>query len=263
MSLAEEQVLVDSANLTIIFMGVGLLAGMFSRRYPDWIPATRLGRVSVAAFGRMELGIAVGLIFFLYLVIRHPDPLRPLSNSVFVALGLSSYFVSRNCDLLDLFGLRDLNWRRLGWQAGVATVVITLVIMGIHQGWVNWLTQLVGRPDLQEKIKELQDIKDWGARLGFFFSACVLAPVAEEMVFRGFLYPTLKRFAHPLIAATVVAGMFAVIHLSLTALFPLFILSLLLTLSYEWTGSLLVPILVHAGFNLTNIIITLYLPHGA
>jgi len=262
MSPAEEHLLVDSANLSIIFMGVGLLAGMVVRRYPNLVPSTPVGRVSVAAFDRIELGIAVGMIFFLYLVVRHPDPLRPLSNSIFLALGLSSYFVSRNCDLLEIFGLHVGNWRRLAWQAAAATVVITVVTMAIHQGWMEWLTHLVGQPDLQEKVKELLETKDWALRIGFFFSACVLAPVSEEMVFRGFLYPALKRFSHPFVAATVVAGMFAVIHLSLSALLPLFILALLLTLAYEWTGSLAAPILVHAGFNLTNVIITLCTNHG-
>jgi membrane protease YdiL (CAAX protease family) len=138
-----------------------------------------------------------------------------------------------------------------------------VITLGVHQGWLDWLTKLMDdKPDIQDKVKELQDIKDWGGRLSFMFTACVLAPVAEEMVFRGFLYPALKRFAHPWIAATVVAAMFAVIHLSLGALLPLFVLSLLLTLSYEWTGSLAVPVFVHAAFNLTNVILTLWGPHA-
>ncbi len=257
MSLAEEQLLVDCANLTIIFMGVGLLAGMILRRYPDLVPATPVGRVPVTEFALPELTIAVGMMFLLYFVVRHPGPLRPLSNSVFLGLGLASYFVSRRCDLVELFGLQPADTRRLGRQTAVAMVGITVVTMAIHQGWMLWLTNLVGKPELQDKVKELLETKDWVARIGFFLSACVLAPVSEEVVFRGFLYPALKRYSQPWIAATAVAGIFAVIHLSLSALLPLFVMALLLTLAYEWTGSLWVPILVHAGFNLTNIVITL------
>ena len=257
MTLAEEQLLVDCANLTLIFMGIGLLAGMVLRRRPDLVAPAAPGRVSVSEFGLAELTIAVGLMFFFYLVVRHPGPLRAMSNSVFLGLGLSSYFISRRCDLVTLFGLAPVDWRRLGWQAAVSLVGITVVTMGLHQGWMNWLTNLVGRPELQDKVKELLQTKDWAGRAGFFFSACVLAPVSEEMVFRGFLYPALKRFSRPMVAATAVAGAFAVIHLSLGALLPLFVMALLLTLVYEWSGSLWVPILVHAGFNLTNIILTL------
>lgn len=261
MSLAEEQLLVDSANLSIIFMGVGLLAGMIARRYPHLIPAGPSGRVSVAEFGRVELGIAVGVIFLLYLIVRHPGPLRPFSNSVFLGLGLGSYLVSRKCDLVDLFGLEPRNWPRLRWQVALSTVGITILVLLIHQGWVSWLTHLTGKPELQDKVKELLVTNSWMGRLGFLFTACVLAPVSEEVVFRGFLYPALKRYSQPLIAATVVAGMFAVIHLSLGALFPLFVLSLLLVWTYEWTGSLWAPIVVHAGFNFTNVMLTI-IPSG-
>jgi membrane protease YdiL (CAAX protease family) len=257
MTLAEEQLLVDGANLTLIFLGLGLLAGRILRLHPHLVPSPVPGRVAVAEFGRAELAIAVGLMFFLYLVVRHPAPLRPMSNSVFVGLGLSSYFISRRCDLVEMFGLVPGDWRRVGWQCLVAWAGITVVTMAVHQGWMYWLTNLVGRPELQDKVKELLQTKGGAGRASFLFSACVLAPVSEEMVFRGFLYPALKRFSRPMVAATAVAGAFAVIHLSLGALLPLFVMALLLTAAYEWSGSLWVPIAVHAGFNLTNIVITL------
>jgi membrane protease YdiL (CAAX protease family) len=260
MAPAAEQVLMDAANLSILVLGVGLLAGRLARQVPGWLPAALPGRVSVAPFHRVELGLAVGLVFLFYLVVRHPAALAPLGNSVYLAVMIGSYLLARRVDMAEAFGLRDLSARRIAWQSSLAFVVITAVTLAIHVGWSHWLTALVGKPDSQDRIRELRENSDLGFRLLLGFSACVLAPLSEEVLFRGFLYPALKRPLQPVLAAVVVAGIFAAIHLNLAALLPLFVLGLLLTLAYEWSGSLLVPVIVHSAFNLTNIVITVASP---
>jgi len=260
---AEEQILLDAANLSILVLGVGLLAGRIARRFPGLIPSALPGQVSVAPFHRVELGIAVGLVFLFYLVVRHPAALGTLGNSVYLAAMVGSYLMARQVDLQTLFGLRDLSPRRIAVQSALAFAVITSVTLAVHLGWSHWLTALVGKPESQDRIRELRENTDPGFRLVLFFSACVLAPISEEILFRGFLYPALKRSLQPFLAAFVVAGIFAAIHLNLAALLPLFVLSLLLTLAYEWSGSLLVPVIVHSAFNLANILITIVTPSSA
>ena len=79
--------------------------------------------------------------------------------------------------------------------------------------------------------------------------ALVLAPVFEETLFRGFAYPALKRWLGPGISALIVSLVFALLHMSLLAFVPLVVLGLVLVVAYEATGSLLVPIFIHSGFN--------------
>ena len=56
----------------------------------------------------------------------------------------------------------------------------------------------------------------------------------------------------------IVAGaLFAAVHMKLPALFPLWILAIILTLSYELSGSLWVPIGIHAGFNTFSVVVML------
>jgi membrane protease YdiL (CAAX protease family) len=93
------------------------------------------------------------------------------------------------------------------------------------------------------------------------FMAVVVAPVAEETIFRGYLYGVLKRYAGGVVAALITAGMFAAMHGSLSALPPLFVLALCLTLAYEATGSLLVNIFMHSMFNLGNLLLMLWSMH--
>jgi membrane protease YdiL (CAAX protease family) len=86
----------------------------------------------------------------------------------------------------------------------------------------------------------------------------VVAPAAEETIFRGYLYGVLKRYTGGLAAAVLSAALFAAMHLSLSSLPALFILALCFTLAYEATGSLLVNIFMHAFFNLWNFLVVLW-----
>jgi membrane protease YdiL (CAAX protease family) len=86
------------------------------------------------------------------------------------------------------------------------------------------------------------------------FLAVIVAPLTEELFFRGILYRTLKSLlgAGPAILVTSLA--FGLAHLNLLAFGPLFALSVFLIISYEKTGNLAVPILYHAMFNLLMVI---------
>ncbi len=88
--------------------------------------------------------------------------------------------------------------------------------------------------------------------------AITVAPVFEEFVFRGFAYPALKQRWGTWRALALVSAAFAAIHLHVPSLGPLFALAVGLGLSYEFTGSLLAPITMHALFNATNVGMLLY-----
>jgi membrane protease YdiL (CAAX protease family) len=88
--------------------------------------------------------------------------------------------------------------------------------------------------------------------------AVAVAPVFEEFFFRGFAYPALKQRWGTWRALVIVSAAFAAIHLHVPSLGPLFALAIGLGLSYEFTGSLLAPITVHALFNTVNVGMLLY-----
>ena len=56
------------------------------------------------------------------------------------------------------------------------------------------------------------------------------------------------------LAALLTSALFALVHVNLASLPALFYLALCLTLAYEWTGSLLVPITMHALFNTVSLV---------
>lgn len=109
-------------------------------------------------------------------------------------------------------------------------------------------------PDLQPAIQTLQVSQTLGRRIFTAISAIVLAPMAEEVLFRGILYATVKEMGHPRMALFGTSIVFAAIHGSWVTLLPLTFFALVLTLLYERTRSLLAPIVAHASFNAVNLV---------
>jgi len=64
----------------------------------------------------------------------------------------------------------------------------------------------------------------------------------------------LKRFAGALPALVFSALLFSSIHMHIPSLLPLFLLGCVLTLAYELSGSLLVPMAMHAIFNTLTLV---------
>jgi membrane protease YdiL (CAAX protease family) len=100
---------------------------------------------------------------------------------------------------------------------------------------VNWLN---AKQDPQAVIT-LVERSTSAQRVPLFLAAMIAAPIAEELVFRGYLYSTAKRFLGGIPALVLTGSVFAVVHANIPSLLPLFLLACCLTLAYETTGNLL------------------------
>jgi membrane protease YdiL (CAAX protease family) len=108
------------------------------------------------------------------------------------------------------------------------------------------------KPEEQPAIQTLRIATSWFDRLALGIVTILLAPVAEEMLFRGVLYPWIKQAGFPRLALWGTSMAFAAIHGKLVVFLPLMVLALLLTALYEKTNNLLAPITAHASFNAVN-----------
>ena len=135
------------------------------------------------------------------------------------------------------------------WIAAAATPFL-LVLAGATQA----LLKKLGFPTPPEPAVALfQGAHGWRQLLPLFLAATVLAPVAEEALFRGFLQPILKKSVGGVRAWLVVAVFFAACHFHVATFPSLLLFGLVLGLAYEWTGgSLLLCISAHFWFNLLN-----------
>jgi ABC-2 type transport system permease protein len=79
--------------------------------------------------------------------------------------------------------------------------------------------------------------------------AVAIAPIVEEFVFRFFLYGVVRRYLGRSVGLAANAMLFAAVHAHAPSAVPLFVLGSCFTIAYEWSGSILVPMAMHALFN--------------
>jgi membrane protease YdiL (CAAX protease family) len=113
-----------------------------------------------------------------------------------------------------------------------------------------------------EKQTVVEDLKNSsGAKLAVFIVAAgLLAPIMEELFFRGLLLRAMRRRWSPEVAIAASALVFALAHplldpqLGTFALVPaLFALGAVSGVAATWTGELSVSIALHIGFNLLTV----------
>ncbi len=174
-------------------------------------------------------------------------------------IGAFAWFLRARCvTWSDAFGLRARSTAsalRIGALAYLAILPPLSIVFAIY----NRICRAFGLEETQQDIAELLINTNSTALVGLIIVfAIVVAPVFEEMFFRGFAYPALKhRWGAPR-ALLVVSAAFAVAHLHAPSIGPLFALAIGLGLAYELTGSILAPIAMHALFNATNVAMLLY-----
>lgn len=92
--------------------------------------------------------------------------------------------------------------------------------------------------------------------MGLWSGAAVVAPLAEELFFRGFMQTMLLGMLdHRWLAIAITSIAFGMVHYPQPHAVPaLIFLSLLLGFAYERTGSLMAPVAIHALFNLKTLL---------
>lgn len=129
----------------------------------------------------------------------------------------------------------------------VITVNVTAYGMGL---WLETFWELEPQAAVQAFSADAQP----GVRVMMVLFAVVIAPLVEETIFRGFIYPVFKKYTDGLYAAVCSSLLFGLVHLHVGSLVPLVLLALILCFVYERSGSLIVPMVIHAGFNAISLI---------
>ena len=154
------------------------------------------------------------------------------------------------------------NWPRAVLYGALVACAFLPIGQILKTASAEILTRLHVSFQPQAAVQALGSSASWFDRVALGVVAIGLAPVAEELLFRGLLYPTVKRAGFPRLALWGTSLFFAGIHLNLETFLPLLILALVLTWLYEETGNLFAPIVAHALFNILNFVKFLLLERG-
>lgn len=144
---------------------------------------------------------------------------------------------------------RGSRWRDyMAWRGvGIARVVLWVIIclgsvfaMGVVHQALGW-----GKSGFMEELALTRS--PWW----LIASVAVVAPIFEEMVFRGFVYSGFERSLGALPAVLLSSALFTVLHgqYNIYELTQIFVLGMVLAWARMRTQSLLTPIVMHAANN--------------
>ncbi len=136
------------------------------------------------------------------------------------------------------------------WGVGGYAVALPLMIGIATLNQQIWHGQGGNNPLLQTVLQESDSV----ALLLFFLTAAVAAPVFEEVLFRGFLLPSLTRYMPVWGAILLSSFIFASAHLSLSEVIPLTLLGAILAWVYTRSRNLLAPMLIHSLWNSATLV---------
>ena len=188
-----------------------------------------------------------------------------------VAGGDSDDLVSSNAAGIALTAVFDaflvicsiaLVWRLTG-RPTPARFALSPARLGKSVAWILgtflavWLAGaiialLFGEPEDQDLVTELKGEDAVLALAAFGVMTCVLAPLAEEFFFRGFLFRTLAERLNLAWGVVLGGAIFGLVHWpggSAEGVIVLGTLGAMLCLMVYYTASLIPCIIMHAGFN--------------
>jgi CAAX protease family protein len=170
------------------------------------------------------------------------------------ALVLVTFFVrDHEMKYPEAFGLKENVWRAVLLGVVVACIFVPIGrILQDASAHVMVLFHL--KPEQQQVVQTLQTSNASAARAVFGLITVFLVPPAEEVFFRGILYPWIKQAGFPRFALWGTSLVFAGVHSNMMSFVPLTVLALALAVLYERTGNLLAPITAHAAFNAANLV---------
>ena len=124
--------------------------------------------------------------------------------------------------------------------------------------WANYfvaLLQLVMPKFMLESYTDTQQIIEGGGFLIQLLTAGIVAPIVEELIFRGLVYRRTKKMTGTIAAAILSAALFGVFHGNWVQAPYAFIIGIVAVFVYEKFKSIVAPIMLHMSANILSVLI--------
>ncbi|MEN6462629.1 MAG: type II CAAX endopeptidase family protein [Syntrophomonas sp.] len=209
-------------EIVIVYLGIigaGILFGMFGNALLDYMVITI--NIPDNELSYFVLSFVVQFIVTVALVLL-------LAKGQYSNLGI------RNAS--------GRNYVKYGVMGGIVLLIIITLSGYVVQHF---------RPDLQPQVYEemLRSVKELSGFMMVFLIGVVLAPISEELFYRGMIYPVFRNYLGPFGGAIAAGAIFGLSHWDLWRTIPLAIGGAILCYIYEKTGSIFVSALAHGIWN--------------
>jgi membrane protease YdiL (CAAX protease family) len=230
-------------------------------RFPRCDPPWGIGSVVVVFALYLLFSFALAIIIAV-LDLHAGTKISPLaqllaslvSEGLLAALVLGAVRI-RHHSSLEILGLCGTSWRDLfyyGIGSGFGISLLMIASMGLFLSLFHLNPQ--PQPVVDLIVSAAHD--RW-LLPGYLLLAGVFAPICEEMYFRGFVYPVLRRRFGISAAVLITSCLFAAVHFDLVRFLFLALLGAFLAITCEKTRSLIPAVAAHSAYNLVSIILLL------
>jgi uncharacterized protein len=170
-----------------------------------------------------------------------------LDGSILIAVFL--FLRTEHMSWAEAFGFKTPRlWNALMWGI-IIGLICSPICQKMNERFAVILEHFHVQIQNEQAVETLEKATPGFNRFYLIFFAVIIAPICEETLFRGILYPAIKQAGFPRIALWGTSLLFALVHLSLTAFVPLVLLAATLAILYEKTNNLLACITAHMVFN--------------
>src|SRR5262249_22999615 len=149
---------------------------------------------------------------------------------------------------------RVITWQDMGLSAvrqprvWLAGLVATPVLFALAASLELFLKAVGIQQTQLTSLEWLRGVPLWPFPL-VAFSAAVLAPIAHDVFLRGYVFRAYLEQKGPVQAYVFSSLLFALVHLNVPAILPIFAIGLFLAYLYHRTGSVLPGMIAHAFNN--------------
>jgi len=158
-----------------------------------------------------------------------------------IAIALPKFILKQRTSLKDIGLQRMPYWKDIG-LAFIAVVPYLAISTGLVLLATNYLPGF--NADQVQDVGFSKTMNQSGLLVAFI-TLVILAPVAEEALFRGYLYGKMRKSTSAVVAILLTSLGFAVVHGQINVGIDVFALSIILCLLRELTGSIWAGILLH------------------
>ena len=268
MSAASDIILMTMRFFALVFFGVAATLDLFFLfKFSDSdhrlaFPAIKHIKERRFAVPVIAMALVTTLIFtvpnqiFGSSVTHIPKPDGILFGSLIYAMAVALVVLfatmHSHSTLTQLFSAEDSTLKSFmlkGVIYGIAAIPPVIIITVI-------MSMVIGDLGL---VSESQPVIDWltnpettvVTRIVIIVCAVIIAPVIEEVIFRGILFPAVLK-NNSFIPATLLVGcIFSLVHFHAPSFLSILVLNIFFCAGYASTGSLVTPIVMHMIFNAT------------
>ena len=189
-----------------------------------------------------------------------------LKNNSLLTMLLTTAIIQLSCIVTVLYLAKRSFWRlkhRFIKQIPQIFKVYLQMLPLIFIAGVFWsqIIKAFGLPLNHMPIIEIMfdsKLPSW-AMFVICIEAVILAPIAEELIFRGVLFSTLRNNLSFALSALISAVLFSLLHGNYLSFLPIAVLAFVFSWIYEKTNNLAYPIILHSIYNTVSLAMLLSL----